>query len=134
MKKRILQYWTIILLTSCSTHSSEQDVSSVEVCLSEYSYSTTHIDKISHILSTGDTEMYLSIYTRFRDDGAGDAILPISIVMANKYNHKTACYHVYQILTSLYRNYYLYDDNIDSITFQIANDYLERSNIETEKQ
>ena len=119
---------SLLFLTACTTNNAHQDVlSEKEVCLSEYSYSSNHIIQFHLILSEGNIEMYDSIYDKLSDDGAADAMLPISIIMANKYNYSKACYDVYEILSSLYSLYCLPEDSIDSITYQLAMDYLERS-------
>lgn len=120
-KKSYLTLFSFFLFVACSTNSIN------EICLSENSYSSTHLAQISHILSTGDVIMYDSIYDRFADDGAMDALLSISIIMANKYEYAKAYYDIYEILTSLYQVYGLNADYLDSTTLQLACYYLERS-------
>ena len=71
--------------------------------------------------------MYDSIYDRLYDDGSVDAMLSLSLIMANKYGYAKACYDVYEILTTIYSVYGLGEDSIDDITLQMANEYLEKS-------
>ncbi len=101
--------------------------SSNEVCLSENSYSTMHMNQFGHIISTGDVEMYDSIFDKYTDDGAMDAMLSVSIIMANKYNYAKAYLDVYDILTSIYQIYGYNNDSIDSATLRLANYFLEQS-------
>ena len=90
------------------------------VCFSPKSHSTTDEELISKILYEGDTVAYNTFYGKYADAGSADFCLAYAIVMANKYQYAPACYHVYKILTGLYRSSPVLSDDPDIADLKAA--------------
>lgn len=115
----------LFLQLSCKSKTQE---TKVEDATSEMK--TMAIEKMNtfknKILNIGDTIAYNEVLSEYFITNRSNDVLYYSILMANKYKYPKASFDVYLILTNGLTRESL-NQNLDSITFNFAFEYLTKS-------
>jgi len=105
MKKLMLIAVLGLLVLSCRNEEKkslpviEEQVQSTKGLYTDYFNDTKKVRALSDkILFAGDTLAYRELYSIYALSGHKEEYLCTSILMANKYGYKQACYDVYSIL------------------------------------
>lgn len=80
------------------------------------------LDSLMSQVREGDKSAYFKVRKKLSQD----ELLPYSLLMANKFNCKEACFDIYCIFSNIYGTYAL--DSLDAYTRNIAVYYLNKSN------